>query len=983
MCVLLRAERVCGSVALPKPNEGAAPEPRDLAGFGRVPDAFVGGPAKQRIDFVGQRLACQAASVHIIDMATDFDPYRKWLGIPPQYQPPNHYRLLGIELFEADADVIANAADQRAIHLKTFATGPYAPFSQRLLNEVAAARVCLLNPAEKAKYDSQLRAQLAAEAASQVVVEAAAPADGVSSSRIGKPKALPATPKIAAAFDSAPTSATDTGAGGNRADNVNTAAAVVSPAAPFDWRGNLPVLVAGALALVVSVVAITVAVVLMSNRQSGDSNASPVAMGNGGNVGDEAGGERPPDDAAATGKTTESGEKLGDGASGSGNPDVNVGSGADEPKSGEGEAGEPGTPNVNEPSAPGAMTDRPSPGGGETPAASPDKPADPSDANKTPGEGASAQPSKPSEGSGRPSSSGDMPEPPGESKPTEQKPSEEKPSLPPAPSAEYVAKTEEEIRRLFKDEIQKSKAEDRLQLIRKLEALADESKKDHDQQFAILHTATNLAAEAEMLDVAMSILGRMESAFDFNALDRKAALLAKFNGPSVKMTPLLNAKLLSMSQAVLDEARQSGEGAAALVAADVATKAALRAKDGKLRSALDKLMPELDQLKRQQDLAVKAFERLKIDPDNPKANTVAGMWNCLMRGRWDEGLKQLLKSEDQALASLAARDLAGDDDPQALIALGDGWWEWSRHSKGLEQHRLKGRAVHWYGKALDKLSGLELARFKSQLDEKGLIYKPYALKFNGKNSVVVIEPFRYDGSYPITVEAIVQLPPEGESTAERARQIVVGNVCDRQTGFGLYIHGRYGYFEVACGANNASAYGSLGFEPPLPPRRRPHDIVPRGRAAASPVADPDAPSPSEGVWRHLAGVFTGTGINLFIDGQLVGSDRASGGHKPSIVPVLIGAGHHQPQSSSAATVPTNFFAGLIRGVRISSGQRYRAHFKPPAEFSTDSSTLVLFNFAEGKGAKLLDASGNKNVGTVIAAEWVPLPSELRLPPLTH
>jgi hypothetical protein len=34
-----------------------------------------------------------------------FDPYRKWLGIPPEEQPPNHYRLLGIALFEDDPDV--------------------------------------------------------------------------------------------------------------------------------------------------------------------------------------------------------------------------------------------------------------------------------------------------------------------------------------------------------------------------------------------------------------------------------------------------------------------------------------------------------------------------------------------------------------------------------------------------------------------------------------------------------------------------------------------------------------------------------------------------------------------------------------------------------------------------------------------------------------------------------------------------------------
>ena len=43
-------------------------------------------------------------------MAESFDPYRKWLGIPPKDQPPNHYRLLGIDLFEADAEVIVRVA---------------------------------------------------------------------------------------------------------------------------------------------------------------------------------------------------------------------------------------------------------------------------------------------------------------------------------------------------------------------------------------------------------------------------------------------------------------------------------------------------------------------------------------------------------------------------------------------------------------------------------------------------------------------------------------------------------------------------------------------------------------------------------------------------------------------------------------------------------------------------------------------------------
>ena len=91
-------------------------------------------------------------------MSPSFDPYHKWLGIPAHESPPNYYRLLGIALFESDPDVIQNAMDQRMAHLKSFATGPHVDHSQRLLNEVARAGVCLLRPVQKLSYDTALRA---------------------------------------------------------------------------------------------------------------------------------------------------------------------------------------------------------------------------------------------------------------------------------------------------------------------------------------------------------------------------------------------------------------------------------------------------------------------------------------------------------------------------------------------------------------------------------------------------------------------------------------------------------------------------------------------------------------------------------------------------------------------------------------------------------------------------------------------------------
>ncbi|MBN2294844.1 MAG: hypothetical protein JXM70_20615 [Pirellulales bacterium] len=91
---------------------------------------------------------------------SNFDPYHQWLGIPPAEQPPDHYRLLGIRLFEDDLSVIENAADRQMTHLKTFQAGPHSADSQRLLNEVAAARVCLLNQEKRGDYDQQLHEAL-------------------------------------------------------------------------------------------------------------------------------------------------------------------------------------------------------------------------------------------------------------------------------------------------------------------------------------------------------------------------------------------------------------------------------------------------------------------------------------------------------------------------------------------------------------------------------------------------------------------------------------------------------------------------------------------------------------------------------------------------------------------------------------------------------------------------------------------------------
>ena len=88
---------------------------------------------------------------------TEFDPYHRWLGIPPEEQPANHYRLLGLARFEADPEVIRDAALRQMSHVRGYHLGRHSELSQKVLGELAAAKKCLLEPRRKAEYDAKLR----------------------------------------------------------------------------------------------------------------------------------------------------------------------------------------------------------------------------------------------------------------------------------------------------------------------------------------------------------------------------------------------------------------------------------------------------------------------------------------------------------------------------------------------------------------------------------------------------------------------------------------------------------------------------------------------------------------------------------------------------------------------------------------------------------------------------------------------------------
>ena len=86
------------------------------------------------------------------------DAYRDWLGIPANKIPPDYYALLGLSELEKSSEKI-QAATQARFKIVRPRCLRYPDLGSKLLNEIAAANVCLTHPRTKAEYDATLRAR--------------------------------------------------------------------------------------------------------------------------------------------------------------------------------------------------------------------------------------------------------------------------------------------------------------------------------------------------------------------------------------------------------------------------------------------------------------------------------------------------------------------------------------------------------------------------------------------------------------------------------------------------------------------------------------------------------------------------------------------------------------------------------------------------------------------------------------------------------
>jgi serine/threonine protein kinase len=225
----------------------------------------------------------------------------------------------------------------------------------------------------------------------------------------------------------------------------------------------------------------------------------------------------------------------------------------------------------------------------------------------------------------------------------------------------------------------------------------------------------------------------------------------------------------------------------------------------------------------------------------------------------------------------------------------------------------------------------------------------YALEFDGKTSYVQIESLKFDflkdnPRQPVTMEAFVSA--QSLVASPPARFIV------QRAPLGLLQTGR------STNANRwhfsaSVASGTLYTQQPL----RVDETV------------------------HLAGVYDGQAIRLYLDGKrtvearnyLVVNEETQDALDQTFAlssQYVARGGMWLGGGQFVRAEWGNYFHGRIDELRVSKIARYTADFTPRARVEPDKDTLALYHFDEGQGDVLTDCSGNGHHGKIVNAKWV-------------
>lgn len=631
-------------------------------------------------------------------MADRFDPYYTWLGIPPREQPANYYRLLSLELFEDNPDVISNAADRQMLHVRTFQSGRRAALSQKVLNELAAARGCLLDPQEKADYDRQLAVRHRAEAS--LAGPPPIPSSPAAGTAGEQPIAPPPSAASPPATPSASRAATSVEVAGpppvpTSEPKEGDAPPVQPKGGPFLYgrrrrRRSLAPALFGLTCLfvlaAVSGLALTYSAGLLSapaQQQAGQSGTAAATSGAGESASRARGRSSMAANTAAVPRRRSARER---GKVSTASPDpggdadipftVGVGAG-EEPRSREAASAE-GAERVE------IALPAPSAAGDETTS----KPATASIS------------------------------PPKDTTPPKEEPAADKPTRP-IPKGDALVAAQSEFEDRYASLVTKVKTpREKSALADMLLKDADDTRVTADTRHVMLRAAYRHAVDAGDYGNARRAVDALIADYDVDDEELRTQLLV--DAAEHARTPTVFREIVLaaldevprlLAQRRFEEAEKVAEKAQSL------TMFRLRDHPDQLpfRRRINEAQAEIGRQRGLWTRAEAARETLRKSPDDGAAHQALGRYLCGFAGDWPAGLDHLRQADDAKWRSAAMRDLSGPTATTEQLTVADAWYELGIRNDDFPG--LLARARLWYQQAQSTANPKQQVHIKERLDD--------------------------------------------------------------------------------------------------------------------------------------------------------------------------------------------------------------------------------------------------------------------------
>jgi serine/threonine protein kinase len=221
------------------------------------------------------------------------------------------------------------------------------------------------------------------------------------------------------------------------------------------------------------------------------------------------------------------------------------------------------------------------------------------------------------------------------------------------------------------------------------------------------------------------------------------------------------------------------------------------------------------------------------------------------------------------------------------------------------------------------------------------------LEMDGDNDYVVLPHMFFDARPPWTLEAIVwpvEIDPSNPQTGSPTGWTSLISAADAGS-IGLESIGQRWAIELYAagipGAEWVDNYASAKAQIEVPLR----------------------------MWQHVAGVWDGKELRLYVDGQLQDTRRGvTYCTQLSNAPMFLGA--DPANLAFVEQVAEGFFHGRLRGARISHAVEYTDSFSPPERLETTPGTIGLYDFTIDTGRYAIDRSGHENHGIIMGAKYV-------------